>query len=107
MWRLGGVTSIERAVALLNRLHLYQDSALWIIGGSHTDNLFQYTWIRERIEATIANSQSASSDIRIFYLAAMSLLADILALYFIEVRRRLVTVVRGRLSERIGGAQWR
>ena len=65
-----------------NRLDLYQESALWIIGGTYTDHLFQYSKIRSKIATTIENGQKVSSDIRLFYVALFSLIAATLALYF-------------------------
>ncbi|GAB4226226.1 MAG: hypothetical protein Tsb0032_32540 [Kiloniellaceae bacterium] len=78
--RLGGVTAVERSAAALHRLDLYQESALWIIGGAYTSSLYQYERLRNRIERTIQLYQSTSSDIRFFYLGVFSLSVAILAI---------------------------
>ena len=64
-WVLRGftLTPLEKAIHALERLDLYQDSALWIIGGPYADQLYQYSAIRERIDRSVRNIQLAESEI--------------------------------------------
>lgn len=66
-------TPLEAAVHTLSRLDLYQDSnILWIIGGPYTDNLFNYSAIRLRIEPAIRNIQSMQSELTRTLLAGLA-----------------------------------
>ncbi len=81
MWmRFRGTTPIERAVSALQRLDLYQDTALWIIGGAYTDLFYAYGSIRKGLDRAIATDQSVSSDVRVFIIGIISLVLAILAL---------------------------
>ena len=80
LWsRVKGMTPVEHAVSLLHRLDLYQESSLWIIGGSYTAQLFDYARIRARIDRTIAQSESAGADIRVFYIGCFSVFVAVVA----------------------------
>ena len=77
--RLGGLTAIERAVTLMQNLDLYQESSLWISGGVYANQLFGYSMIRNRIDRRLEHVRFASSDVRLFYLSLLSLLAAVAA----------------------------
>ena len=78
--RVFGQTRLEKAVAKLHRLDLYQDSSLWIIGGKYTDLLFEYESLRRRIEKSTLHRNSVVSEIRSLSVSVVSLIVAAFAL---------------------------
>jgi hypothetical protein len=78
--RLWGLTAVERAVTLMQKLDLYQESSLWIIGGEYANNIFSYDAIRSRVDRSLEQSRFSGSDVRLFYLGLLSLAAAIVAI---------------------------
>ena len=60
--RVQGNTPLEQAISLIEELDLYQDSALWIIGGPYSDSLFNYLAIRTRIDRARQSLQLVESE---------------------------------------------
>lgn len=77
----GGNTRLEKAQSKLEQLDLYQDSALWIVGGSYTDKLFAYSAIRERVDRMRKSYQQVQSEIISTILTIVAILISVLALW--------------------------
>lgn len=72
-----GKTRLEKSLTRLEQLDLYQDSAVWIIGGTYTDHLFGYANIRERIDRVIKTHQQAESERSRTLLTLLALVATV------------------------------
>lgn len=57
-------------VDTIQRISLYADSSLWIIGGDFTDRLFAYDDLMERIEGVLINAETLRAESRSIYESA-------------------------------------
>lgn len=60
--RMKNDTALDKATRQIEELDLYQDSALWVIGGTYTDSLFNYLAIRARIDRAKQSLQISESE---------------------------------------------
>ncbi|HTV32184.1 MAG TPA: hypothetical protein VME69_03655 [Methylocella sp.] len=72
-------SELEKSQSRLEQLDLYQDSALWIVGGRYTDILFGYSAVRERVERMLKTYQQVESEKMRFTLQVVGLLIAILS----------------------------
>lgn len=55
-------TALDLAQRRVEQLDLYQDNALWIIGGPHTDLMFDYAAVRARLDKARQSIQQIESE---------------------------------------------
>ena len=80
--RFSPQTTLDKAQRRVEQLDLYQDNALWIIGGPHTDLIFNYSAVRARLDKARQSIQMIESETIRVALAVLGALVALFALLF-------------------------